>query len=473
MKLKLIVLYFFFIFFKVYADECKNFEEKVLSIPTPANGIVTDGQQPKYDTGIYFIKKFSYETNKLELERDENNYPILRISFFEERLVPGKHIQSINNNDLSNLNDDEISSLLKKNSLNIKQNKQSFKINANKYDYYQFDLDYFLLNSIESIDTKSGEFSIDYSFRVSHERPDWIEAGREIGNLTICNIADLTESSKIFSPVTNETIFIDHIKFDIDKNFSYFDQVYYEKFDKTFTNSTFEGLHVIKANFDFKKFPFDVQNLKFVLEHPIGLELNEDNNQPKPYIGLFDIKPAVYKNIEDYKLNNLLREWKIIDYAVNNKILSETALDPFDSDKITNFKNDTVEINIFIKRNINYFIFKILIPVFLILSIAWSVLWIPPNQVESRLTTSIVSLLALIAYNFVFNDDLPKLSYLTSMDRYILLSYLFCCIPTFLTIYFSRINNKNYSKAVKINKKSRFYGAVTYLFLVILSFSNI
>ncbi len=473
MKLKLIVLYFFFIFFKVYADECKNFEEKVLSIPTPVNGIVTDGQQPKYDTGIYFIKKFSYETNKLELERDENNYPILRISFFEERLVPGKHIQSINNNDLSNLNDDEISSLLKKNSLNIKQNKQSFKINANKYDYYQFDLDYFLLNSIESIDTKSGEFSIDYSFRVSHERPDWIEAGREIGNLTICNIADLIESSKIFSPVTNKTIFIDHIKFDIDKNFSYFDQVYYEKFDKTFTNSTFEGLHVIKANFDFKKFPFDVQNLKFVLEHPIGLELNEDNNQPKPYIGLFDIKPAVYKNIEDYKLNNLLREWKIIDYAVNNKILSETALDPFDSDKITNFKNDTVEINIFIKRNINYFIFKILIPVFLILSIAWSVLWIPPNQVESRLTTSIVSLLALIAYNFVFNDDLPKLSYLTSMDRYILLSYLFCCIPTFLTIYFSRINNKNYSKAVKINKKSRFYGAVTYLFLVILSFSNI
>ena len=137
------------------------------------------------------------------------------------------------------------------------------------------------------------------------------------------------------------------------------------------------------------------------------------------------------------------------------------------------YETDAVVIDIFIKRNINYFIFKILIPVFLILSIAWSVLWIPPNQVESRLTTSIVALLALIAYNFVFNDDLPKLSYLTSMDRYILLSYLFCCIPTFLTIYFSRINNKNYSRAVKINKRSRLYGSITYLFLVILSFSNI
>ena len=46
------------------------------------------------------------------------------------------------------------------------------------------------------------------------------------------------------------------------------------------------------------------------------------------------------------------------------------------------YETDAVVIDIFIKRNTNYFIFKILIPVFLILSIAWSVLWIPPNQVE-------------------------------------------------------------------------------------------
>ena len=137
------------------------------------------------------------------------------------------------------------------------------------------------------------------------------------------------------------------------------------------------------------------------------------------------------------------------------------------------YKNDTVEIDIFVKRNINYCIFKILIPVFLILSIAWSVLWIPPNQVESRLTTSIVALLALIAYNFVFNEDLPKLSYLTSMDKYILISYLFCCIPTFLTIYFSRINKRDYNKAVKMNKRSRLYGSIIYAILVVLSFSNI
>ena len=76
--------------------------------------------------------------------------------------------------------------------------------------------------------------------------------------------------------------------------------------------------------------------------------------------------------------------------------------------------------------------------------VCWSSVWINPREIESRLTVTIVCLLALIAYNFVFNEDLPKLYFLTSLDRYILLSYLFCSIPTFLTIYFSRLTKKDY-----------------------------
>ena len=89
-----------------------------------------------------------------------------------------------------------------------------------------------------------------------------------------------------------------------------------------------------KANFDFKKFPFDIQNLKIVLEHPISLELNEDNHYPKPFIGLFDIKPPVYTDIAEYKSNNLLKEWQIVDFNIQNKILYEKAQDAFNPDKM-------------------------------------------------------------------------------------------------------------------------------------------
>ena len=71
MKFKFILLGFFFLFFKAYANECKNFEEKVLSIPTPASGVVSDGQQPKYDTGIFLEKSFNYDKGELFLKRDK------------------------------------------------------------------------------------------------------------------------------------------------------------------------------------------------------------------------------------------------------------------------------------------------------------------------------------------------------------------------------------------------------------------
>ena len=62
------------------------------------------------------------------------------------------------------------------------------------------------------------------------------------------------------------------------------------------------------------------------------------------------------------------------------------------------------------------------------------VFFIRPQDLESRLTISIVVFLSLIAYNFVVSDDLPKIGYLTFMDRFILVSYIFAGIPTIQTV---------------------------------------
>ena len=74
-----------------------------------------------------------------------------------------------------------------------------------------------------------------------------------------------------------------------------------------------------------------------------------------------------------------------------------------------------------------------------------------------------VALLSLIAYNFVFADDVPKLNYLTALDEYILMSYIFCCIPTFMSIWFSRFISTNQKKATLVNRKIRVWGIAFYL----------
>ena len=94
---------------------------------------------------------------------------------------------------------------------------------------------------------------------------------------------------------------------------------------------------------------------------------------------------------------------------------------------------DGLEIKIEVQRNHQYYIFKVIFPIILILLICWSVFWIHPRELESKLTITIVCLLSLIAYNFVIEEDVPKLAYLTIMDHLILASYIFATIPNFLS----------------------------------------
>ena len=457
----LLILVFIFSNNLLFADECKNFEDKVLAIPIPEVGMVTDGQQPKFDVGLFFHQDYDYEQDKILIRRDENNHPILKFSFVQRDIASNTPIININNNDSSLLLDSEILELISKEEIYISTSNNEYKINAIEYDLYIFDLEYFNINAIDEIKTKEGEFQIDYSFQVSNERPDWIEPGREIGNNTICSLAELHESTRIFSPI-DDVDFLTQIGLDQDKVTVYYDQIYYSETDKTFSTATFAGVARIKSDFDLKKFPFDEQELKIEFYPPYSIDYNDDRNYPKPFVTLFQTRSNVYLDIEKYKNNNYLKEWTVVNTKVENYIKREKTTSNFEKDKIVELVEDRINVSLIVKRNINYFIFKIIIPVFLILTISWSVMWIPPNQVESRLTTSIVALLALIAYNFVFNEDIPKLSYLTSLDRYILLSYLFCAIPTFLTIYFSRITRKDYKIALEINKKSRLIGIIIY-----------
>ena len=149
---------------------------------------------------------------------------------------------------------------------------------------------------------------------------------------------------------------------------------------------------------------------------------------------------------------------------VKSKIINEEIYEIY-SKKIISRDENVLDIEITIERNYAHYVWKIMLPVFLILCVAWYVLWIPTEKYEARLNTSIIALLALIAYNFVFQDDIPKLEYLTDMDRFILLSYIFCCIPVFLSIAFSKFISRNQKKVMKINKIIKIWGGVIYLLL--------
>ena len=78
--------------------------------------------------------------------------------------------------------------------------------------------------------------------------------------------------------------------------------------------------------------------------------------------------------------------------------------------------------------------------------------------------------LTLIAYNFVIDQDLPKLGYLTLIDNIVLLSYIYSALPTIISIFeYKYSENLN---ILKLNNKIRIIGFVTYVALFYL-FLNI
>ncbi len=72
------------------------------------------------------------------------------------------------------------------------------------------------------------------------------------------------------------------------------------------------------------------------------------------------------------------------------------------------------------KRKYGYFIIKVILPLFLIVMMSWVVFWIDPKESGTQISVAITTMLTLIAYRFAVGSDIPKVSYLSRLDYFIL-----------------------------------------------------
>jgi hypothetical protein len=71
-------------------------------------------------------------------------------------------------------------------------------------------------------------------------------------------------------------------------------------------------------------------------------------------------------------------------------------------------------------RNRGYYIIQVLIPLVAIVLMAWTVFWIDPGVVATRVGVVVSTMLTLIAYRFMLGNLVPRLSYLTRLDYFML-----------------------------------------------------
>lgn len=193
----------------------------------------------------------------------------------------------------------------------------------------------------------------------------------------------------------------------------------------------------VSSDLDLRKFPFDSQTVKIVWE-----SLSFDDRGV-----VFKENPTLTGFSEDSFVS--LAEWKIL--GINT---------PITANKFIN-ENKTYARYVFeikLNRNYQFYIFKVFIPLLLITLISWATFWINANTAfATQMSLGITSTLTAITFNFTVANSLPRLSYMTMLDAYIFICYIFffSSIMANVSVHFLLNNHEKPELTVGVVRKFR------------------
>lgn len=203
----------------------------------------------------------------------------------------------------------------------------------------------------------------------------------------------------------------------------------------------------------------------------LGAPMNLRNfplDEPEFFINMTIIDPRGRTLVADEDRSGMLKPptvagWEMIEGAIKiDELRSRDGMAAYPTARLEFTGN----------RDLTFFTWKLLIPLSLIVFMAYSVFWLDPAVLPSQLSLATSSVFTLIAYNFALSTMLPKSSYLTRADIFI----VGCTLLVFGALYESVITGvlarKDAKKALarKIDFVARYVFPVLFIGLVTYSF---
>jgi hypothetical protein len=123
------------------------------------------------------------------------------------------------------------------------------------------------------------------------------------------------------------------------------------------------------------------------------------------------------------------------------------------------------------ERSSAYYALTLALPMTLILFLAWMVHWLPVDVIPARMGTASATVFSLIAFGVSFRLTLPKITYLTDADRFVLYSTVLVLVSLAITIVGIRqVGAKRTDDAERLASRTRLafpllYGLILLLIL--------
>jgi hypothetical protein len=124
-----------------------------------------------------------------------------------------------------------------------------------------------------------------------------------------------------------------------------------------------------------------------------------------------------------------------------------------------------------VTRNRGYFVIKVLIPLSLIVCMSWAVFWINPHHLPAQIGVSTSAVLTLIAFQFSLGYLLPRVSYLTRADRFVMGSAVLVFLAFGEALLTASLADRDKDElAHRIDARSRIIFPLAFIVVVFVSF---
>lgn len=160
----------------------------------------------------------------------------------------------------------------------------------------------------------------------------------------------------------------------------------------------------LSANYDLLRFPFDSQKLILDLQPSLP---------DRDLIRLVQKRSMLQLNRASYVG---MAQWEI-------RGLTEQATDEFvggTAERITQ-----VRMTINVKRRYGFYIWKVFLPLLVMVAVSWTVYWMNLEDFGSQILVAITTILTVIAFAFSIEANLPRVPYVTYIDAFFLCCYFF------------------------------------------------
>lgn len=194
---------------------------------------------------------------------------------------------------------------------------------------------------------------------------------------------------------------------------------------------------------ELREFPFDSQRLEVRLG---SISFGSQNIQLKPSA---DSGVSEKLSIPDWEI----KQWDFM--AEDLRFDNESSRIP------------GMVLSLEVKRDTNYFKFKVILPLVLIVMMSWLVFWIDPSLIPSQVSVGVTAMLTMIAYRFALAGMLPRLPFLTTLDIFVMASTVMVFLAMVEVIYTAYLSTNNHlEKARMIDRKARWIAPLIYVALI-------